>query len=172
MMEVETPNGTDIVTPRSLILRSSPRMTSGFSPDTPIATCLLIQSSGLLGNSVAGGYLWKPSLHKSVKESQMHESSALLGIAISLLTRSRVGFRSGEVRKFERASGLEHPLSYHSSSDLYRFCVVGVWQQRVPSLPTRGSTAATLTSRCKRCATAGTPEGVTLQSGPVSPVAG
>ena len=76
-------------------------MTCGFSPDIPIATCLLIQSSGLLGDSVAGGYLWKPSLHKSVKESQMHESSALLGIAISLLTRSRVGFRSGEVRNLK-----------------------------------------------------------------------
>ena len=102
----------------------------------------------------------------------MHESSALLGVAISLLTRSKAGVRSGEVRNFERASDLEHPLSGRSSGDLYLFCVVGFWQERVQSLPFRCSTTVALTSRCERGATAGTPQGVTLGSGPVSPVVG
>ena len=102
----------------------------------------------------------------------MHESSALLGIAVSMLTRSRVGIPPGEVRIFEGASGLEHPPRDRGSGDLYLFCVVGFWKERGLSLPTtRASTTATLTSRCERCATAGTPEGVTLRSGPVSPVA-
>ncbi len=39
-------------------------------------------------------------------------------------------------------------------------------------LPIRGSTVALLTTRCERRAMAGTPEGLTLGSGPVSPVAG
>src|SRR5918997_2956310 len=102
----------------------------------------------------------------------MHESPALLGVAISLLPRSKVGVRSGEVRNFERASGTEHPLSHRSSGDLYLFFVVGFWQERVRSLQSRGSTTVALTSRCERGATAGTPEGVTLGSGPVSPVVG
>jgi hypothetical protein len=42
-----------------------------------------------------------------------------------MLIRSSFGVQLGEVRKFERASGLEHPLSDHSSGDLYFFCVVG-----------------------------------------------
>jgi hypothetical protein len=55
----------------------------------------------------------------------MHEPSASLGVAVFMLTRSSFRVQSGEVRKAERTSGLEHPLSDRSCGNLYLFCVVG-----------------------------------------------
>ena len=80
----------------------------------------------------------KPGVHKCVKGSYMHESFALLRIAVSMLTRSRVGLPSGEVRILEGASGLEHPPSDRGSGDLYLFCVVGFREQGGPSPPIGG----------------------------------
>ena len=68
----------------------------------------------------------------------MHESSALLGIAVSMLTRRGVGIPPGEVRIFEGASDLEHPLGDRGSGDLYLFCVVGFRKQGGPSPPMGG----------------------------------